>query len=129
MGRSLVHDYNQVAVLMKLQHLSQKMDDLCRSDPFVEQVEQEPSLAAQGRHSRYTPSFASDRHTRRLAAYAPGLTQERRQRDVRFVLKIQNRPEFPHRLANLRHDRPQPFPASLLVGFEILPFRLLVGQT
>src|SRR5262249_21616544 len=102
--------------------------DFPRTNAFVKQAKQEPALATQCRHCRNTTSFACHGRPRRLPAHRPGLAQEGRQRDVRFLLKIQNSPEFPHYSANLRHFGSQPFLTSLFIDFKVLPLWLLIGQ-
>jgi hypothetical protein len=120
--------YNQVPPFVKLQHLVQETDDLRRANAFVKQAKEQPALATQGRHRRHAAPLPSYRHPRSLATHRPGLAQESRQRDVGFVLKVQNRPELPHYSADLWHFGSQPFLTSLLVYLEILPLRLLISQ-
>src|SRR5438552_8595296 len=111
-----------------LQHLSQELHDFLGSDAPGEQLKYKSSLAAQGGHRCYATPFTGDSRFRCLRPECPRLAQKRGQRNVRLVLKVQNRPEFPYRCANSRRFALEPLLSSVLADFEVSPLRLLVGE-
>ena len=111
-----------------VQHLSQEVNDLVRSNPFLMQGEQEVSLPADRRKGGDSSPFASDLPLGCLSTWCPRLPEEGCQRNVRFVLKIENRPVFPHCFPYLGQCLFQPFLTCLLIRLEVLTFRFLVRQ-
>ena len=128
-GRCLVHDYHQMPFLMMLQHLPEECDHFLRTDSFLMQFENEPSRSIDGGNRRNPSPLARYLLARRQSTRSPGLSQESSQRNIGFVLKIQQSPVFLHGFADFRSFRRHPFLTGFLVHFKILPFRLLVGQT
>lgn len=110
------------------QHLPEEVDHFRRGDPFVEQAKQHMSFAADCRHRGHAAPFAGHSCRRRLATRRPSLAQQGCQRNVRFVLKVQDGPVFLDLRANLRDIVLQPFFARLLVDLEVLPLRFLIRQ-
>src|SRR6516164_4830737 len=128
MRRRLIHHNYQVASAMMPQHLPQEINHLTRGDALFEQPEQQATLTAQRRHGRHTAALAGHANVRRLATKRPRFPQERRQRHVRFVLEVQNSPEFACRSTNPRHFGLHPLFASFLIEFEVASLRFLVRE-
>ena len=64
-----------------------------------------------------------------LSTWRPRLPEEGCQRNIRFVLKIENRSVFPHCFPYLGQRVFQPFLTCLLIRLEVLTFRFLVRQS
>ena len=111
------------------EHLSQEVNDFIRSDPLLVQSKQEVSLLADRRKSGDPSSFSGNLTLGGLSSWCPGLAQERRQRNIGLVLKIENCPVFPHGFTHFRQRTLQPFLTSLVVRLEILTLRFLVCQS
>src|SRR5438876_1988893 len=111
---------------MMSQHFRQEVNHLCRGDTLIVQPKNQLPAAGYRRQSRNTAAFTSDSLLWRPATRCPRLAQESRQRDVRLVLKIKNRPVAPHGAADLWQFLASPGRSFLLRQLEILPFRLLV---
>src|SRR5580658_5573931 len=112
-----------------IQHVSQEVNHLVRSNPLLIQGKQEVSSSADRRKGGDSSPFSSDLALGRLSARRPRLAQECRQRNVCLVLKIENRPVFPHCFAYFGQRVFQPLLACLLVCLEVLAFRFLVRQS
>src|SRR5579872_788378 len=125
---SLIHHYNQMPSRMMLQHLLEELDYLGGCDPLVERSKQQVTSTADGRHRGNAAALARHPNRRCLAARCPCLAEQCRQRDVRLVLKIQNRTVFLDRSANPGDFGLQPFLAGLLVNLKILSLRRLIRQ-
>ena len=93
------------------------------------QGEEEVSLFAHRRQCRDSSTFSRDLTFGRLSAWRRRLAEERCQRNIRFVLKIENCPVFPHCFANFGESFLQPFLACLGVRLEVLTFRFLIRQS
>src|SRR5574340_1058534 len=124
----LIHDNNQVTATMMPQHLRKEVDYLVRGDAFVMEPEDQSPTGRDGRHGRNATPFSRDPLFRRVAARSPSLGQQCRQRDVGFVLKIEDGVVFLHRPTNLRNLGAHPFLPLFLRQFKILPLGLLVSQ-
>jgi len=74
-------------------------------------------------------AFSRDGLLRCLPTGSPRLSKQCGERDVRLVLKVQNGPVFPHRLADLGYLSAQPVLPFFLRQFEVFALGLLVGQT
>src|SRR5262249_1266278 len=113
---------------MMIQHLSEKLDDLDRCDPFLVESEQEVASTTDSRHGRNTSTFASDLNLRCLPAEAPSLAEESCERDVSFVLEVQNSPVFQHCAADPGNFPSSPNVTRVLVKLVVLPLGLLVSE-
>jgi hypothetical protein len=129
MRRSLIHDDNQMARSVMIQHLGEELDDFSRGDAFLVESKQEVAPTADCRDSSNTATFPSDSDFRRPAPYSPCLAEEGREGNVGLVLKVQDGPEFPHRTANPGDLRSGPSEACALIKFVVLAFGLLVGES
>src|SRR5580700_4094812 len=112
-----------------IQHLSQEVNYLVGSNPLLMQGEEEVSLLAHRRQCGDSSPFSRDLTLGRLSAWRPRLAEERCQRNIRFVLKIENCPVFPHSFAYFGERVFQPFLACLGIRLEVLTFRLLIRQS
>src|SRR5271157_1537573 len=92
-----------------IQHVSQKVNHLVRSNPLLTQDKQEVSSSANRRKGGDSSPFSSDLTLGCLSAWCPRLAQECRQRNVCLVLKIENCPVFPDCFAYLGQREFQPF--------------------
>ena len=112
-----------------MEHLSQEVNYFVRSNPLLVQGKQEVSLFADRRKSGDSSPFSGNLALGGLSSWCPGLAQERRQRNIGFVLKIKNRPVFPHCFTYFWQRVFQPFLTCLVVRLEILTLRFLVRQS
>src|SRR5271157_1346995 len=112
-----------------IQHLSQEVNYLVRSNPLLMQGEEEVSSLAHRRQCGHSSPFSRDPPLGRLSAWRPRLAEERCQRNIRLVLKIENCPVFPHCLAYFGERIFQPFLACLGIRLEVLTFRFLIRQS
>src|SRR5580658_3995532 len=128
MRRRLIHHNYQMAPRMMPQHLPQKLDHFDRRYPLIVQSENQLASASNRRHSRYPAALAGHALFRRDSAWCPCLAQQCGQRDVGFILKVQNGPVFLDRSANFRQLVLPPCLAFFLRQFEILSLRLLIAQ-
>src|SRR5271166_6039378 len=111
------------------QHVSQEVNHLVRSNPLLVQGKEEMSSSADRRKSGDSSPFSSDLTLGCLSARCPRLPQERCQRYVCLVLKIENRPVFPHCFSYSWQCVFQPFLTCLVIRLEVLTFRFLVRQS
>jgi len=114
---------------MMLQHLREKIDHFAGCNALFEQSKQQMPGLADGGHRCHAATFAGDLSFRCLAARCPCLAQKRGQRNVRFVLEIENRPVFLDTSANLGHFVASPFSPRFLVDFVVFSLRFLVRQS
>ena len=128
-GSRLIHHNHNMSSRMMLEHLSEKVNDFGGGNPFFMQSKHQVSASADGRHRGHAAALSGNFPFRRLTAWRPSFSQERCQRDVRLVLKIENRPVFLDRSADFRRLVSQPFPPRLLVNFVVLTLRFLVSQS
>src|ERR1700682_925739 len=124
----LIHHYDQITPRMMSQHLTKKRNYLLGCDALIMQPKNQLATTRDRRHCRHAAAFARDGLLRSLAPWCPGLAQQCRQGDVRFVLKVQNCRVIAYRAANLWQLRERPCLAFLGRQFEILAFRLLITQ-
>ena len=94
--RCLIHDNNQVSPLVMLQHLGKELDHLLGSDAFLMEPEDKLSSTGNGRHCGNAAALARNSLLWGLAARSPGLSEQRSERNVRLVLKVQNSLVFSH---------------------------------
>src|ERR1700680_4835822 len=87
----LIHDYNQMTPRMMSQHLTKKLHYFLGCDALIMQPKNQLATTRDRRHCRDATAFAGDSLLRGLPAWSPSFAQQRRQGDVRFVLKVQNR--------------------------------------
>ena len=80
------------------------------------------AFTADCRHRGHAASFAGHAHRRRVAAGRPSLAQKGRQRNIRFILKVQDCSVFHDRVANLWNVVSQPNFPCLLIDLKVLPF-------
>src|SRR3990172_5373762 len=104
-----------MTLAVMIEHVSQEVNDLVRSNPLLMQDKQEMPSPADRRKSSNSSTFSGDLTLRGLSAWCPRLAQKCRQGNVRLVLKVKNRPVFPHRFAYLGQRALQPFLTCLLV--------------
>ena len=128
MRRRLIHDHHQVAVGMIGQHLTEEVDHLDRGDSLLVKAEEKVAGFANGRHGCDTSPFPRHPGLRRLAAGCPGLAEESGERDVRFILKIQDSTVFSDCPTDSRDLRPNPLLPGLLIDFIVRALWLLVRQ-
>lgn len=126
---SLVHNNHQVPLTMVLQHLLHEADHFLRRDTLFVQLKNQPTMTIDRRHGRYPTTLARDFLARSLPTRCPRLAQKGRQRDIRFVLKVQQSVKFPHGFADFRGFDPHPFFAGFLVHLEVLTLGFLIRQT
>ncbi len=118
-----------MATTVMMQHLGQEVNHLVGGDPLLVQGEQQVPTFADRRKSSHTSAPSGDLCLGGLSPRCPGFAQERCQRHVCLVLKIQKRPVFPHRFSNLGQSIVHPFLTRLVVRLEILTFRFLVRES
>src|SRR5271157_4645775 len=116
-----------LAVMM--QHVSQEVNHFLRSNPLLIQGEQEVSSLADRRKCGDSSPFSRDLTLGRLSAWCPRLPEERCQRNICLVLKIENCPVFPHCFPYFGQRVFQPFLTCLLIRLEVLTFRFLIRQS
>src|SRR3989337_115473 len=104
------------------------MNDFIRGNPFLVQSKQQMATSADCRNGGNSSALSADPRFGSLSPRRPRLAQERRQGNVRLVLKIQNRPVFPHGFADFWQFACQPFQACSVVRLEVLTFWFLVGE-
>jgi hypothetical protein len=111
-----------------LEHLSQEMNHLVRRYPLLVQGRQQMPAFADCRERRDFSPLPRDLGLGGLAPRGPGFAQERRQRNVGLVLKVQDCSVFPHRVANRGQLVLDPFLSRRLVRLEILTFWFIDSQ-
>jgi hypothetical protein len=126
MGRGVVHHNDHMTCLMVSQKLIEEVNHLRRCNPLLMQDEEQASLRIDGRQRGHATAFPCDVFLGSLPARCPRLGQERRERDVAFVLKIQQRPVFLDRLADLGHLIAEPCFTLFVVLLKVLSLRLRV---
>ena len=128
MCRGPIHHHDQMSAGMVFQQLTQKGDNLRGRDSFFVQSEYQRTALSNGGQSRNPTPFSRHRLLRRMTFGGPSLSQHCRQRNHRFIFKIQNCLKFLHRSLDLRNLLLQPLFSLLLVRFEVPPLGLLVCQ-
>ncbi len=124
----LIHHNYRVTSGMMAEHLSQEIDYFVGCDSLLMQSKDQLATMRDGRHCRYSSARACHTLLRRAAHEPPRLTQQRRQRNVRFVLEVENCPVFPDRAANPRQFATSPFGSLFLGQLKILSLGLLIAQ-
>ncbi len=126
--RRLIHDYNKVAVWMIGQHLAKEGDDLIRCYSLLEKAEEKMAGLADGGHGCDSSSCAGYADPRRPATRRPCPAEEGGQRDIRFILKIQDSTVFFDGSPDPGRLGPHPLSPGVLVDFEVRSFRFLAGE-
>jgi len=78
--RRLVHDHDQVSLVMVFQHLGQEVNDLLRCDPFIVESKDQTAATCDRRHRRNAPTFSGHLLFGRLPARRPGFPQRHGER-------------------------------------------------
>ena len=93
------------------------------------QTKQEMATPTHGRHRSHSTSLAGHSGFGGLPTRGSRFSQERSQRNIRLVLKIQNCQVFPCFSEDFRHLVTSPFLPRFFVAFVVLTFRLLISQS
>src|SRR5579864_3732457 len=125
----LVHDHDQVTAWMMLQHLTKEIDHLLGGNAFLVQPKYQLATTCNCRQRGHTPTLAGHRLLGRFATRCPCLAQQCGQRNVRFVLKVQNCRVFLHRRTYLWQVGLNPGLPLFGGQLKVFSFRLLVGQS
>ena len=117
----LIHHNDQMSTRMMSEHLMKELDDFSGSDAFSHQSEQQSSPPTEGRRGSHTGAIAGHLGRGCLPGWRPRLAQKRGQRNVGFILEIEDSAVFPDGPPDLRDLVPQPFLSCRLV--DLIVFR------
>ena len=105
-----------------------KFNDLGRSNSFLVKSKDQGATITDRRHCRNAATQSRHCCFGRVSTRRPSLFQKRRQRNIRLVLKIQNRPVFKYTTLDFRYLIASPMFPNALVCFVVFSFRCLIGQ-